>query len=65
MVTKAIPVIRSEGRPWRGQIHLVLPTSGGKDVSADSEGVIRLEPIDTGNVEVSIDDLDAGAWKKG
>jgi hypothetical protein len=61
----AVEIFDDLGRPWRGQIHLVLPTSGGKDVSADSEGVIRLEPIDAGNVEVSIDDLDAGAWKKG
>jgi len=44
---------------------MVLTASGAIDVTPDGEGVISLEPIDSGNVDVSIDDLDAGAWKKG
>ena len=60
----AIEVFDDLDRPWPGKIHLALPAGGGRDVSADSEGVINIESIEAGNVEVTIDDLDAGAWKK-
>jgi len=51
------------GLPWQGKLHLVLE-DGARDVATDSEGVVHLQNIAPGNVDVSIADLDAKAWDK-
>lgn len=51
------------GLPWQGKLHLVLE-DGARDVATNSEGVVHLEDIAPGNVDVSIADLDAKAWDK-
>jgi hypothetical protein len=59
-----IEVLDALDQPWQGDLQLILADGSTREVSTDAEGVVHLENIDPGEVDVSIEDLDAGVWNK-